>query len=171
MGESGHLLLLQALSPTKITCKMQIVNSFRTATGFFRLCQASLQDQHQRDRLMQSKSPFQRWQLNCFHSNTVFLKIHNSILYSLHTHKIWKRSAEKYKSYGTLSKTTREACVVRQCTEAQAGMVQGRLNVTHKTHLVTHKTQIRKPSSEHFKTFFVCLFLFLPVGWNMSWEG
>ena len=43
---------------------------------------------------------------------------------------MWKRSAGKYKSYGTLSKTTRflsvfcEADVVQQCTEAQAGVVQ-----------------------------------------------
>ena len=48
----------------------------------------------------------------------------------MHAHKLWKRSVEKYKSYGTLSKTTQflsvfcEAGVVGQCTEAQAGMVQ-----------------------------------------------
>ena len=40
--------------------------------------------------------PFQRCQLFCFHSNTVFLIIYDSLLYSLHTHKIWKRSVEKY---------------------------------------------------------------------------
>ena len=47
----------------------------------------------------------------------------------MHTHKIWKRSVEKYKCYGALSKTTHflsvtcEAGVVQQCTEAQAGVV------------------------------------------------
>ena len=35
------------------------------------------------------------WQLN-FHNN-----IYSSILYSLHTHRIWKRSVEKYKRYRT----------------------------------------------------------------------
>ena len=94
------------------------------------------QDQYQNFtvRLMQSKSPFQRLRLACFQSNTVFLKVYNSILYSLHTHKIWKRSEEKYKSYGTLSKTTHfhnvfcEVGVVQQCTEAQADKVQDGFN-------------------------------------------
>ena len=105
--------------------------SFRTATRFFWLCRVSLQDQY-RDfmvRFMQSESPFQRWQLVCFHSNTIFFKTYNSLLCSKCTHKIWKRSVEKYKSYGTLSKTTHflsvfcEASVVQQCTETQAGLV------------------------------------------------
>ena len=50
-------------------------------------------------------SPFQKWQLVCLHSNTVFLKTYNRLLYSLHTYKIWKRSVKKSKSYGTLNKT------------------------------------------------------------------
>ena len=43
---------------------------------------------------------------------------------------MWKRSVEKYESYGTSSKTTHflsvfcEVDVVQQCTEAQAGVVQ-----------------------------------------------
>ena len=43
----------------------------------------------------------------------------------VHT-EFWKRSVDKYKSYGTLSKTTHflsvfcEVGVVQQCTEAQA---------------------------------------------------
>ena len=79
---------------------------------------------------MLSKSPFQRWGLVCFYRNTVFLTIYNGLLYALHTPKIWKRSGEKYKSYGILSKTTHflsmfsEVGVVQQCTEAQAGAVQ-----------------------------------------------
>ena len=104
---------------------------FRTATGFFLLRRASLEDQYRNFtvRLMQSKSPFQSWQLVCFQSNTVFFKIYNSLLYSVHTHKIWNRSEEKYKSY--VSKTSHflvvfcETGMVLQCTEAQAGMVQG----------------------------------------------
>ena len=107
------------------------INYFSTATGFFQLHRASLQDQYQTFmvRLMQSKSSFQRWHLLCFHSNIFFFKIYTSLLYSLHIHKIWKSSVEKYKSYGTLSKTTHflsvfcEASVVQQCTEAQAGLV------------------------------------------------
>ena len=107
-------------------------NSFRTTTRFFPLCWASLQDQYQEfmARLMQSKCCFQRWWLVSFHSNTVFLKIYNSLSYSLCTYNIWKRSVEKYKSYGTLSKTTHflsmvcEAGVVQQCTDTQAGIVQ-----------------------------------------------
>ena len=75
-------------------------------------------------------SPFQRRHLVCSHSVKVFFKVYNSLLYSLRTHKIWKRSVEKYKSYGTLSKTTQflrvfcETGVVQQCPEAQAGVVQ-----------------------------------------------
>ena len=71
---------------------------------------------------MQSKSPF--------HSNTVFLTVYNSLLYSLHAHKNWKISVEKYRRYGTLSKTThflsvfREVDVAQQGTEVQAGVVQ-----------------------------------------------
>ena len=59
--------------------------------------------------------------------------LNNSLACSLHAHKIWKRSVEKYKSYGTLSKTTHflsefcEVGVVQQCTEAQAGVVQDEL--------------------------------------------
>ena len=91
---------------------------YRTNTGILRLGWSS------------QKSPFQRWRLICFHSNTVFLTIRNSPWYSLHKHKMWKRSVEKYKSCGTLSNATHflsvfcEACVVQQCTEAQAGVVQ-----------------------------------------------
>ena len=48
--------------------------------------------------LMQWKSPFERWQLVCFHSNTIFLTIHYSLLYSRHIHTIWKRPVEKYES-------------------------------------------------------------------------
>ena len=61
--------------------------------------------------------------------------MYNRLFYSLHTHTIWKRSVEKYKSYGTLSKTTHflsvfcEAGVVQQCTEAEAGMVQEALEM------------------------------------------
>ena len=53
-----------------------------------------------------------------------FSTAYNSLLYNLYTHKIWKSSKEKYKSYGTLNKTTCEVGVVQQCTEAQAGLVQ-----------------------------------------------
>ena len=77
---------------------------------------------------MQSKSPFQRWRLVCFHNITVFclfvLRTYDSLLYSLHTDKIWTRSVENYKSYETLSKTTCEVDVVQQCTEAQGVVVQ-----------------------------------------------
>ena len=61
---------------------------------------------------------------------TAFLKINNSLLCSLHTHKIWKRSVEKYRTYVTLSKTTHflsvfcEAGMVQQYMEAQTGVVQ-----------------------------------------------
>ena len=106
---------------------LQKLNSLRTATRVFRLCQVSLQDQYQNFmvRLMRSISPFQGWLLVCFPSNTVFLTIYNSLLYSLHTHKIWKRSVEKYKCYGSLSTTIHfpsmfcEVGVVEQCTEEQ----------------------------------------------------
>ena len=106
---------------------LQKLNSLRTATRVFQVCQVSLQDQYQNFmvRLMRSISPFQGWLLVCFPSNTVFLTIYNSLLYSLHTHKIWKRSVEKYKCYGPLSTTThfpsmfREVGVVEQCTEEQ----------------------------------------------------
>ena len=56
--------------------------TIRTATGFFRLLQVSLQDQYQNFpvRLIQLKSPLQRWRLVCFHINTVFLTIYNSLL-------------------------------------------------------------------------------------------
>ena len=53
----------------------------------------------------------------------------------IHT-KFWKRSVDKYKSYGTLSKTTHflsvfcKADAVQQCTEAKAGMVQDGLKET-----------------------------------------
>ena len=100
---------------------------------------------------MQSKSPYQRRRLVGFHSNTVFWTIYNCLLCSLHTHKIWKRSVEKYESCGTLSTTTHfvsafcEAGVVQQCPEAQAGMVQDGINhvvVEEKTlfffFLITH---------------------------------
>ena len=84
-------------------------------------------------RVMQLMSPIQRGQLVCFHLHTVFLTIYNSLLYSLHTDRIWKRSVEKHKSHGTLSKTAHflsvfcEVSVVQQCTEAQAGVVQDRV--------------------------------------------
>ena len=73
-----------------------VLNSLRTATRFFWLCWASLQDQYRNFivRLMQSKSSFQRWWLVCFCSNTLFLMICNSLLYSLCTHTIWKGSVE-----------------------------------------------------------------------------
>ena len=107
-------------------------NSFRTATRFFWLCRASLQDQYPNCvfRLIPSKYPFQSWWLACFHSNTVFLKTDNRLLYNLRTHKIWQRSVEKYKRHGTLSTTTHvlhmfcEKGVAQQCTEAQVGVVQ-----------------------------------------------
>ena len=84
-------------------------------------------------RLMQLKSPFQRSWLVCFHSNTGSLTTYNILLYSLHTHRIWKSSVEKYPKYGTLSKTTHflrafcEVVVLQKCTEPQAGMVQNGL--------------------------------------------
>ena len=83
------------------------LNSFRTVTGFFWLCWASLQDQFWNFmvRLMQSQSPFQWWQLVCFRSKTGFLTVYRSLFYSMHVSKIWKRSAEKHKSYETLRKT------------------------------------------------------------------
>ena len=76
------------------------------------------------------KSPFQRLWLVCFLSNRVFVTICTSLLHSLHMHKIWKKSVGKYKSCGTLSKTTHflhvlcEGGVVQLCTEAQTGVVQ-----------------------------------------------
>ena len=79
-------------------------------------------------------SPFQKWQLVCFHSNTMFLTVCNSLFSNLHTHKIWRRSVGKYESYETFSKTVHflsvfcEMDVVQQCTEAQAGMVQDGLS-------------------------------------------
>ena len=82
---------------------------------------------------MRSKSPSQRRQLVCFHSDTVFLTIYSNLLYSLYTHTLWKRSVQKYTSYGALSKTIHflsvlcEAGVVQQSTEAQAGVVQDEL--------------------------------------------
>ena len=84
--------------------------------------------------LVQSKSPFQRWQLVCFHGNTVVLTIFNNLVYSPNTHTIWKRFLEKYKSYRTLIKTTHflgvfcEAGVVQQCPDAQVRMIQDGLN-------------------------------------------
>ena len=91
------------------------------------------------DRLTQLMFPFQRWQLVCFHSDAVFLEIYNKFLHNLPTHKIWKRSVKKYKSYGILSETTHflsvfcEAGVVQQCTETQASLVQdgSKLPVKH----------------------------------------
>ena len=68
--------------------------------------------------------------LVCFHSNAIFLTIYNSSFFGLHAHKIWKRSVEKYRSYGTLSNSLRflslfcKAGVVQLSTEAQAVMVQ-----------------------------------------------
>ena len=49
-------------------------------------------------------------------------------------YKIWKRFVEKYKIYGTLSKTIHclnalcEARMVQECTEAQTGVVQDGLS-------------------------------------------
>ena len=111
-------------------------NSFRTLTGFFQLRRVSPEDQYWNStpRLMQSEFPFQRWWLVWFHNNTVFFTIYNNLLYSLHIHKLQKRPVEKYKSYGTLSKTTHflsvfcEAGVAQQCTEAQASVVQDELS-------------------------------------------
>ena len=64
-------------------------------------------------------STFQRWWLVRFHSNMVFLTICNGRLCSLPPHTIWKRSVEKHKSYGTLSKTTHFLSVF-----CEAGVVQ-----------------------------------------------
>ena len=117
---------------------LHVINSYRTTTAFFPLHQSSpIQDQYWNCTVMltQSKSLFERWQLVCFHSNTVFLKVCNRLLYSLRTHETWKRSVEKYKSYGTLSKSIHflsvfcEADVVQQCTEAQTGLVQDGLKL------------------------------------------
>ena len=63
-------------------------------------------------------STFQRWWLVCFHSNMVFL-IYNGRLCSLPPRTIRKRSVEKHKSYGTLSKTTHFLSVF-----CEAGVVQ-----------------------------------------------
>ena len=74
---------------------------------------------------MQLKSPLSNLEASLFPQQHSFLKnIFNSLLYSLRTHNIWKRSLGKYKSYGTWRKTTHEAGVVQQCTEAQAGVVR-----------------------------------------------
>ena len=112
----------------------------------------SLQNQYQNFtvRLMQSKSPFRRRRLVCFQSNTLFLKMYNNLSYSLHTQKIWKRSVGKYKSYGTLSKTTHflsvscQAGVAQQCTEAPASMVQDGLSTTHGAGMMA-KHILRRP--------------------------
>ena len=85
-------------------------NFFRTATRFFRLWQASLQDQYLNFmvRLMQSKSHFQRWRLICLHSNTVFFKKKKHIIayyiVCIHT-KFGRDLSRKYKRYRALSKT------------------------------------------------------------------
>ena len=65
--------------------------------------------------------------------------MYNSLLHSFHTHKMWKRSVEKYKSYGILSTTTYlpsvfcEVGVVQLCKEAQAGVVQDGLRPPRKS--------------------------------------
>ena len=56
-------------------------------------------------------------------------KTYNSTVYSLHTHKIWKRSVEKYKSYRTLNETIHflsvscEAGFVQQCKLGKLGPI------------------------------------------------
>ena len=77
---------------------------------------------------MQSKFPLSKMAASLFPQQHSFLT--NSLLRWLYTHKSWKRSAEKYKSCGTLSKTIHflsvffEGCVVQQWTRAQAGVIQ-----------------------------------------------
>ena len=126
---SHPLVLILKLMSTKrsyMLCSWRI-KYFGTATGFFRLRGASLQDQYRNfpGRLMQSKSPFQSYGWSVFIA-TVLWTVCNSLLHWLHTHKIWKRSVEKYKRYGTLSKITHflsvfcEAGMVQQCTEAES---------------------------------------------------
>ena len=117
---------------------------------------------------MLSKSPFQRWGLVCFYRNTVFLTIYNGLLYALHTPKIWKRSGEKYKSYGILSKTTHflsvfcEECVVQQCTEPHAGVVQyGSMYVATIQHLNFRGQETKTGKNFQFKL------INTPVPWNM----
>ena len=88
-------------------------------------------------RLMQSNTPFQRWQLVCFHSNTFFITIFNSLLNSLHTLRIRKRSVEKYKNYGThFRHVFCEVGVVPQCTETHTGVVQDGLTKSHRGQVV-----------------------------------
>ena len=105
---------------------------------------------------MRSKSPSQRRQLVCFHSDTVFLTIYSNLLYSLYTHTLWKRSVQKYTSYGALSKTIHflsvfcEAGVVQQSTEAQAGVVQDELIIP-------------------LELFIPPLYLYSP-GWTVNWK-
>ena len=118
-------------------------------------------------RLMQSKSPFPRW-LVCFHSNTVFWITYKNLLYSLHTHKIWKRPVEIYVSYRTLSKTTHflsvfcEECVVQQCTEPHAGVVQyGLMYVATIQHLNFRGQETKTGKNFQFKL------INTPVPWNM----
>ena len=97
------------------------INSFRTQ--FLQLHRASLQDQYQNLRF-------------CWCSQSPQFKDGGWFVSSLHTHKIWKSSVEKYKSCETLSKTLHflcvfcEAGVVQQCTKAQLGVVQeGLINI------------------------------------------
>ena len=75
-------------------------------------------------RLMQSKSPFQRLWLVCFHRNTVFLKTDTRLVYSLQTHTLWKGSVQKYKNYGTWVrlpfKKKNPVCSVRQVWSSSA---------------------------------------------------
>ena len=145
---ANPVCMLQFLSATKHhfkyciadTKKFMLYSSTPPWPLFFHLRWASLQHQYQKlnVRLMQSMSSFQRWHLICFQSNTVFIKQIIAYYYRLYTHKIWKRSVEKYQSYWTLSKTTHflsvicEVHVVQQCTEAQAGMVPEGLKTTSK---------------------------------------
>ena len=78
---------------------------------------------------MQSKSPFKRQWLVCFHSNTVFLTMYNSLVYSCIYTKfgrdLWRNTKAmghwvRLPSFSVCS----EARVVQQCTEAHAGVVQ-----------------------------------------------
>ena len=123
-----------AYSMSQCQTKTKVINSFRTGTGFISVPPSVTTrpiPEFYTVRLIQSKSPLQSWRLAWFQSNTVFGTICNSLLYSLHTHtQNWKRSVEKYKNYGILSKTTHFLSVfygadtVQRCTESQRVVVR-----------------------------------------------
>ena len=89
-----------------------------------------------------AKSPFQRWQLVCFHSNTFFLTTYNSLVYIVCIHTNFGRDLQRNKCYVILSKTTHflsvfcEVGVVKQCTKAQAGVAQDRLIYIRVTQII-----------------------------------